>query len=238
MFFYLLLLLACTSTPLTGTIVDGSKRPIEGVSVSILGTECVTQSERNGTYALNCPSRKGAIAFNKEGFIGAQNPFDFTGQDRFELPLQTLIEIPTNAGLYFRKDGKYLQLGAASLVRSSNRKGTEVERTYCLRSEENIPAKIGAGTVSVFAYQWSGWRLFRLDSNRCAYSDTRKSSGRWVVGYREKPTLSMHPLGDRFSTHTAELKPGYYFAANWDGFFVPEKPGADRYTGHWFQVEE
>ena len=77
-----------------------------------------------------------------------------------------------------------------------------------------------------------------MDADRCAYSDTRKSSGRWVVGHRDKPALSMKPLGDAFAVHTAELKPGHYFAANWDGFFVPTEKGADTYSGHWFKVEE
>ena len=238
MFFYLLALFACTSTPLTGKVLDGSGLPVEGVSVSVLSTECVTHSNIDGNYALNCAPMKGTIAFNKKGFIGAQQTFDFSNQERLELTPQTLVQIPPTAGLYIRKDGEYHALGTASLLRHSNHKGKEVQRKYCLQAEKNNPTKIKPGTISIFAYQSQGWRLFRMDADRCAYSDTRKSSGRWVVGHRDKPALSMKPLGDAFAVHTAELKPGHYFAANWDGFFVPTEKGADTYSGHWFKVEE
>ena len=238
MFFYLFALFACADTPLTGEVKDGSGQPIEGVRVSVLGTECVAQSTSNGTFALKCPTKKGTIAFNKKGFIATQQSFDFLGRERFEIRPQTLVEIPPEPGLYIQQEGRYQSLSVASLVRTANRKGKEIQRQYCLQSETDSPTTIKSGAISLFSYQSKGWRLFRMDANRCAYSDTRKSSGRWVVGYRDKPALTMQPLGEAFSSHTAVLKSGHYFVAKWDGFFVPLKQGGDTYQGHWFRVDE
>ncbi len=238
MFFYLMLLFSCSSTPITGTVVDGLGQPILDVSVSVLGTECVTQSGKDGTYVLDCSPNKGTIALNKEGFIGTQFAFDFSVGDAAKLPEQSLIEIPPAAGLFIHADGSYHALTKATLLRTAGRNGKEVERRFCLQSQIQESTTVEPGEVSIFVYQYNGWRLFKLNADRCAYSDKRKASGRWVVGYREKPPVGVTSLGDGFSAHTASLGPGHYFAATWDGFFVATEPNPDVYEGHWFEVKE
>ena len=219
-------------------VVDGLGQPILDVSVSVLGAECVTLSKKNGTYVLDCSPDKGTIALNKQGFVGTQFAFDFSVRGATELPKQTLIEIPPSAGLFTQRDGAYHALTQATLLRTAGRNGKEFERKYCLQSQTQQSTTVDAGPVSIFAYQSDGWRLFKLDTNRCAYSDKRKASGRWVVGYRDKPPVRVTSLGEGFSTHTATLAPGHYFAANWDGFFVATEPNPDVYKGHWFEVKE
>ena len=115
--------------------------------------------------------------------------------------------------------------------------GKTVERTYCLQSGPTKPTLVDSGEVAIFDHQATSWRLFRLDSNRCAYSDTRNASGRWVVGYRDKPTGQIETLSETLSIHKLRLTPGHYFAAHWQGFFVPTQPGETTYSGHWIQVE-
>ena len=176
--------------------------------------------------------------FQKEGFVELDYPFSFSDTDEPRLPPQNLIQIPASPGLFFQTDGTYLALSDASLKRKSIKRDNSTERTYCLQAESRTPTKVQAGAVEIFEYKSTGWRLFRLDANRCAYSDTRKSSGRWVVGYRDKPALQVEAVGDAFSIHTAALEAGHYFVANWEGFFVPAESSNDLYRGHWFQVLE
>ena len=221
-----------------GTVVDGFGKPIPGVNVSLLGTECVTRSEDSGTFTLRCSTDKGTITLDKEGFVSARHTFDFTVYEQTTLPLQTLIEFPPAAGLFIQKDATYRELAAANLLRTASRKGKEIERTYCLQTKTKQPTTIGPGAVSIFAYQTDGWRLFKMDANRCAYSDKRKASGRWVVGHREKPPVTVELVAEDLSTHSATLEVGHYFAAHWDGFFVPTEPNSDEYKGHWFEVRE
>jgi hypothetical protein len=239
MFLFLLpLLFACGTMSLKGDVVDGSGQPVAGVTVQAKDTECSTTTDAMGRFVLECDPGSFVLTFSKAEHIGEQTSVDAPEKMAYPVPTQTLIHIPKETGLYVLNNGQYLAVETGLLERTMRSKGDTLKRAYCLQGGSQQPTKLKQGEIALFDYQATSWRLFRLDADRCAYRDTRNALGRWVVSYRDKPTIKTKTLGEQLVVHRAQLKPGHYFAAHWKGFFSPTDSDVSLYGGHWIQVED
>ena len=238
MFFYLLTgLFSCTGNPLTGQVVDGTGVGIKDVKIQVVDTTCTAQSDHEGTYGLECTPGNWTLRFEKPGFITHQTDINFSNKNVQTIARQTLIGIPNTTGLFFSEKDGYRPLNQALLNRTMQTQKATLERRYCLQSETAKTTVLPRGKVQIYDRQSKPWRLFLLDDDRCAYTDTRNPSGRWAIGYRNKPTLKHRTLDAELSVYSTVLEPGHYFVAHWDGFFVPKESGSTQYSGFWFQIE-
>ena len=237
MFFSLWIGLAgCGDSPLKGQVVNVTGQGIAGVNVQVADSTCATQSDTNGEYTLKCLPSAWTIQFSKEGFVPSQVVFDATKEGAGEIPSQKMIAVPPEQGLFIEKDGAYHSLPTGTLTRSMQKSVGQLERRYCLQTTEKVPMELPT-TMDVYDHGSKPWRLFLLNEDRCAYTDTRSASGRWSVGYRNKPQVRVQELGSNLSLTQADLEPGQYFIAYWDGFFVQTDDDSPQYSGYWFQVE-
>jgi len=110
-------------------------------------------------------------------------------------------------------------------------------RSFCLDQANSEANTVPAGVQGFFDYEHEGWRAFRLNADGCAYKDTKDSSGKYTVHYREKAEFQGKELNRGKSVILMDLKKGQYFIADWKGFFQPA-PGEKRtYTGYWVVAE-
>ncbi len=228
--------IGCGDSPLDGRVVNVTGQGIAGVDIQVADSTCATQSNANGDYTMDCTPEKWTIQFSKEGFIPAQVVFDASQDDANQIPSQKMIALPNEQGLFIEKEGQYRPLSRAALTRSVQKTAGQLERRYCLQPADKAPM-VFLPTMELYDHRANPWRLFALNEDRCAYTDTRSASGRWSVGYRNKPQIQVQELGLDLSLSQARLEPGHYFIAYWDGFFVPTDKDASQYSGHWFQVE-
>lgn len=223
---------------LTGSVVDGSGQPLEGVTVSTTDTRCSTQTDASGQFVLACEPGTFDLTFSKSNHIGSQTQVVAPEKVAYPVPTQTMTKIPESHGLFVLKNGQYEAIQSGTIKRTLRKNGETLQRSYCLQDGTQKPTRMKKGTVTLFDHQASSWRLFRLDADRCAYRDTRNAQGRWVVAYREKPLLKAKTLGKQLVLHRTKLRPGHYFAANWKGFFSPTDTDSSLYDGFWIQVED
>jgi len=237
-FIFLSMLSACSTMSLNGAVKDGAGQPLEGVRVHAAGSSCSTETDATGQFELECTPGVIALTFSKANHIAQETRIDALEKKTYAVPDQTLTRLPESSGLFVLQNGNYVPLQSGALERKMRSQGGALQRDYCLQNGQNKPTKLRAGDISLFDHNAPGWRLFRLDSDRCAYRDTRNARGRWVVTYREKPDIKSEALGKDLVRHRATLTAGHYFAATWKGFFAASETEPSMYGGFWFQVED
>ncbi|SDP76390.1 TonB-linked outer membrane protein, SusC/RagA family [Mucilaginibacter sp. OK268] len=85
------------SFPIKGTVNDEKGKPLPGVSVSVKGTKTGTQTDINGTYALNVPDAGGILVFTFIGYerqevkIGSKTIIDIGLSPRSDLLSEVVV---------------------------------------------------------------------------------------------------------------------------------------------------
>ncbi len=235
---YLLLLTACDPEQINGSVIDGSGQPIDGVSVSIEGTSFETTTNNNGSFSLDFTPGEKSITIHHPNFFDRVLTIDLTDSKSKTLKPTVLVKNPTEDGLFVLHNDALMSLGEGILMRDTQRLGPAKKRRFCLDKEKSKPNAVPAGSTRLADKNARPWRLFKLDGDGCAYRDAKDARGRWVVEYRERPTLGQQRRDDGIALHDVTLGKGEYFIADWAGFFVPEPENEGRYSGRWIRVED
>ena len=229
-------LIGCGDDPITGRVVNANDEGINGVDVRVMDSACSAKTDSDGNYEMKCKPGQWTLNFRKSGFVPSQVVFDAADKKLNQVPVQNMVAIPEDSGLFIKKSGDYQALPDAFLIRSMESRDGKLERHYCLQKTTQEPMILNPN-LKLYDHNSPPWRLFALNGDRCAYSDTRSASGRWSVGYRNKPEIQVTALGANFSLANTKLTPGHYFIAHWDGFFMATETDGSEYRGHWFQVD-
>jgi hypothetical protein len=220
-----------------GELADAEGNSIEGAMVTSVGTQCATTTDSEGRYELTCPPGSHELVMSKQGFLTEALQVNAAERQRYKVGKKMLVAIPEEQGLYLFASGTYQPMKSGQLVRKLSGKGMSKQRAYCLDKTRSEPNPTGSGEALILDNAAAAWRPFRLDSEGCAYRDSRKKRGSWVVDYREKPDLDERKLSGRMKLAQIQLTPGEYFIANWKGFFVAQTEDQQSYGGFWITVE-
>ena len=229
----------CSTTTLSGTVVDASDMPLGGVVVRTeANPECSTTTNDAGTFTLECAPGDLTVLFEHPDHLSVVRTTALTPNDSVELTRTTMHAIPTETGLHILVNNRFEPLPSASLKRTTINNGSAKQRAFCVDSETASPFAAGrAGTVTMLANVPQNWRAFRMDEHGCAYRDAKTAEGHWVIDHQERPALH----ADRKQTGVVltnwDAAGGDYFLADWAGFFVPVASETDTYSGRWIRFD-
>ena len=68
-----------------GKVTDDGKRPLEGVTVQVKGTNTFTASKKDGTFSIVAPSGNATLVFSFVGFREEEVPIDNKGDITFSM---------------------------------------------------------------------------------------------------------------------------------------------------------
>lgn len=228
----------CAEMVIEGELLDAQGNHIEGAMVTSVGTPCAATTDTSGRYELTCPPGSHDLVMSKQGFLTEALQVDAAERRRYKVGKRVLVAIPDEQGLFLFAKDSYLPMKSGLLVRKLSGKGMSKQRAYCLDKKRSEPNTTGPGEALLLDNAAQSWRPFRLDSEGCAYRDSRNKRGSWVVDYREKPESEEHKLTGQMKQARIQLTPGEYFIADWKGFFVSVSKGqVEHYSGYWITVE-
>jgi len=220
-----------------GLVVDAKGQPIEGVNIGTGKTQCDGKTTSNGRFSLRCGSALNGLVFSHSDYFQQTIPLEREQEKHPRVPTTTLVQIPRTDGLFFFKDKRFVDLKDGSLFRTTQQQGQAKRRRYCVDKEASTPNPIKAGMTRFADKNAPPWRLFRLDEAGCAYRDAKDTEGRWVVEYKNRPTLARDAMDDGLVIIEGTLDIGEYFLADWSGFFVPTPTEDAHYSGRWIRVD-
>jgi hypothetical protein len=227
----------CAEMVIEGQLLDAQGNSIEGAMVTSVGTQCAATTDTKGRYELTCPPGSHELVMSKQGFLTEELQVNAAERQRYKVGKKVLVAIPEEQGLFLFANDAYLPMKSGQLVRKLSGEGMSKQRAYCLDKTRSEPNPTGPGEALILDNAATTWRPFRLDSEGCAYRDSRNKRGSWVVDYREKPDLEEHKLTGRMKLARIQLTPGEYFIADWKGFFVSQTEDQQSYGGFWITVE-
>lgn len=199
---------------LTGQVVDGFDRAVEGVDVTIKGTELAAKTDENGQYVIGYNPGKIELTFNKKGYATQTFPLNLRETSESSLPKLTFWKFPESGGVF--------------LVRMEDYKEIEYRSFYSERDDASVsffvkgdPTRIECpenafeeGSVELMLLDYSreepvvvGKSLYRVvDNNRIG--SIVFESGEWGV---EKVDDHYSKVSNRVGLHYIRLSPGRYF---------------------------
>jgi hypothetical protein len=233
------LLGGCSETVIDGRVVDARDMPLAGVNITAAGTVCSTVSDASGAFALECEPGSHTIVVSAAGYTSDEFTQSAPEKEHYDSGSHRLVRIPEHRGLHLFIDSAYTQMKSGRLRRELVEAGPIMHRSVCLDRERSEANTVEAGTHSLFDYEHSGWRPFKLDGNDCAYRDRKDEKHRWSEVYKNKPPYEVQEFNEGRSIVQVDLSPGEYFIADWKGFFVgaDEREERHSYTGYWLHVE-
>ncbi len=229
--------LSCASPRIEGQVVDNAGQGIQGVTVSAEDIAQSVLTDANGRYVMELPPGQQNLTFSHPAYFSQAEALHVAPDEATALPRRTLIKTPDGGGLHVLSGAEVLPLPAARLKRETRTADGSKLRSYCVAGPKSSTASIPAGQAQFVDMSSSSWRLFKLDSDGCAYRDQKDSNGRWVVRYRNKPTVKPIPSQAKAAFAAATLEEGTYFVADWGGFFVPDPEEPDHYTGRLLRID-
>ena len=229
--------ISCASPRIEGQVVDNAGEGIVGVTVSAAeGVEPVRTDEA-GHYEMKLSPGQQVLTFTHPGYFAQSATVNVGPDAATAVPKRALIKTPDGAGLYVLSGTEVLQLTEARLERKTRNFQGSTLRSYCVSGPKGSATSIPAGRTQFVDMTASSWRLFKLDSDGCAYRDAKDADGRWVVQYREKPTVKPSRSQGDAAFAAADLAEGTYFVADWGGFFVSDPEDPDHYTGRLLRID-
>ncbi len=228
---------SCASPRIEGQIVDNAGQGIVGVTISAGKASEPVRTDDAGQYVMKLSPGQQVLTFTHPGYFTQSETVQVAPDAATALPRRALIKTPDGAGLYVLNGAEVLQLPEARLKRKTRQVQGSKLRSYCISGPKGAATSIPAGKTQFVDMTASSWRLFKLDSDGCAYRDARDEDGRWVVQYREKPTVKASPSQGDAAFAAANLAEGTYFVADWGGFFVSDPEEPDHYTGRLLRID-
>lgn len=233
----LLCTFSCASPRVEGYVVDHSGQGIVGVSVAAKAGASVVKTDEAGRYALPLSPGQQTLSFTHPDFFQWSTTVNVAPDAATVLPHRTLIRTPDGTGLYVLSGAEVLPLSPARLKRQTRTVEGSKLRSYCISGPQEASTTIPKGETHFVDMNSSSWRLFKLDSDGCAYRDAKDADGRWVVQYRDKPDVQPNRSPDEAAFSAARLDAGTYFVADWGGFFVSDPDDPEHYTGRLLRIE-
>jgi hypothetical protein len=232
-----LLAMGCQKMAVDGEVVNARGEPLVGASVTAMGTQCQATVNEKGTFALACVPDRHRLVVHLEGYTSEEILIDAQEHKRYDVGKTVLVKIPEAKGLFLFSEKEYVAMKPGRLGRNHEPDGEGYHRSFCLDEARSEANKVSAGVQGFFDYEHEGWKPFRLDADGCAYKDSKDSSGKYTVHYREKAKFQGKQLNRGKSVILMELKKGQYFIADWKGFFQPPPGEKHTYTGYWVVAE-
>jgi len=249
-------LTACGVMAIDGQVIDADGAPIAGATVSAMpattattdaagnvsvdgaGRLCQARSDAEGRFSLECLPNTYDVVVSAEGYTSEDLQVEAPERKRYDLGKQLLVKIPSDKGLFLKQGTAYVEMTPGHLQRTTEKRGAELHRRFCLDADAGGPTELTAGVHAFFDHEHPGWRPFRLDEDGCAHRDTKDAQHRWTVEYREKAAYQTRELNRGRTIALMELPAGDYFIADWKGFFQKstDKTTPDAYTGAWLRV--
>jgi len=217
--------------------VDNAGQGIPGVTITAEGGVAPVVTDTTGRYVLEASSGQRTLTFTHPDFFSHSETVQVASDAATELPQRALIRTPDGTGLYVLSGTEVLPLPAARLKRQTRSVQGSKLRSYCISGPKGTATPVPAGETQFVDMTASPWRLFKLDSDGCAYRDARDPAGRWVVQYRDKPAVVPSHTQSNAAFTAATLAEGTYFVADWGGFFVSDPEDPDHYTGRLLRID-
>ena len=180
-----------------GQVVDNAGQGIQGATVSAEGIAQSVFTDATGRYVMELPPGQQNLTFTHPAYFSQAEAIHVAPDEATALPRRTLIKTPDGDGLHVLSGAEVLPLPAARLKRQTRTADGAKLRSYCIAGPKSSTASIPAGQTQFVDMSSSSWRLFKLDSDGCAYRDEKDSNGRWVVRYRSKPPVKPIPLASQ-----------------------------------------
>lgn len=234
-----LLAAGCSGTSFVGTVTDVSEQPLEGATITVVGTQCQTTVDGDGSFDLPCKPGEHRVAIAQRGFISKEIEVSAQEATEYDLGKHILIRIPEGEGLFVFQGSKYAPMAPSQLQRKLD-KGQS--KAFCLHRESATPNKQNAGRIPLFDKGYDDWRAWKLDEQGCAYRSEREGH-KWQETYAERVSTTERKLEQDKSVVLLEAPAGEYFIADWrNGWFVEDEdpdlpPGDKRYSGFYIVAE-
>lgn len=190
-----------------------------------------------GRYMMELSPGPQKLTFAHPDFFNQTEAIQVAPDEPTVLPRRSLIKTPDGSGLYVLNGAEILPLPSARLKRQTRTVKGSTLRSYCISGPKGSATQIPAGETQFVDMTSSPWRLFKLDSDGCAYRDAKDSDGRWVVQYRDKPAVKPSRTQGEASFAAVTLAEGTYFVADWGGFFVSDPDDPVQYTGRLLRID-
>lgn len=231
--------LGCSTTTLSGVVIDANNQPVNGVVVRTDDSpDCATETKGTGVFQLECPPGDWSLRFEHSAYLSAVRSAQVASGDDATLTPTILRAIPQKTGLHVLVDNRFELLPATTLTRTTRTEGAAKERAFCIDSDALEPTPAArSGLITMIATDPSSWRAFRMDENGCAYRDAKTADGHWVIEHQDRPDLRTNREQRGVWLTTWDATSGDYFLADWAGFFVPLKTDPERYSGRWLRVD-
>lgn len=213
------LLTACgPRAKVAGEVRDGFGSALQGVAVSVPGTQFKAVTDTEGRYEIQYAPGRFQVNFTKDGYLAKTLDFEVVTETEVPAEQVVLIKIPQEAGVYFWGAEDYVSLGSGKLEFSSVEHGFSWDQplrtdTYrvdgefvrvaspsLLRFVDNVPHPMG-----LFALDSEGYIMVRQK----AWLSTKDD----VTPIKE----ATNRLAEGIVERTAELAPGLYAFAQVSG---------------------
>ena len=223
-------LAGCQSVTLVGEVRSDVGAPVAGAVLSSPGCEAVSGAD--GRFRVACEHGTRTFTVSHPDHLSATWPVEPAGRiGEQDLGGVRLATIPLDAGLWLASDAGLLALPAAAFLHTA---GAEEQR-WCIDGAATDPVPVAGRAVRLLDNHAYDWRLYRMDTDGCAYRMRRTGGEAWsfVADRVEVPAALERGPGRGWLE--LSLEPGDYALLEWyDGFLVREE--ADRYRGHWLRV--
>lgn len=224
------LVLAGCSTVATGEVRDATGAPVAGAVVHADGTPgCDAVTDAEGRWRTHCPAGDYTFTVSHPAHLSATVPATVAGPDA---PVKLVVHaIPTEGGVHLLAGDRFVTPGPAPLTRQ----GSESDGwRWCVTGEPD--ARVPAGVIRALDNHVAEWRLFRVDTEGCAYRLARSAGDYWEYEADSPPIARLAPLAEGRDWLEIELTPGRYVVADWlaDGFV----PDGDGVRARWFAVTD
>ena len=233
------LFLACTSTTVTGVVMDAQSDPVPAVDIiADVGDDCRTQTDASGSFFLECPPGDWELTATHQGYLHARRSIAVASGTQQNLEPIRLLKIPSGNELHVLLAGTFIALEQTTLQRSTAVTGNAKARDFCVTPDQSPTITVPASAdVTMLSIAPVDWRPFRMDAEGCAYRDEKTTEGQWVINHQDRPEVRRVPEHTNAIVSRWSANAGDYFVAEWAGFFVPTAPKAQTYSGWWLRVD-
>lgn len=227
----LLALAACARPTVSGTVVDPTGAPLEGATLTLVGTLCQGLTGADGTFSIPCAPGEYELVASLQGWHSAHPEVDATTREDHPVGAVELVPMAPGDGVFHLDGAAWAQAAPGWLGRAGD---DRTSRAYCVLADESPVTEVPRALVLI-EHRAEAWKLLRLDAEGCAQR-LEGREGAWRVTWQEEPEPRTRRLGED-TVHRYALEPGDYALVEWPSGRLradaarSEAAGDKRYVG-------
>lgn len=228
-----MLLLALGCSPVVTGRVESAGKPVAGAVLSVVtGEPCDAVTDSTGAFRTRCASGARTVRVTHPGHLEQIVSWEVSGPGEAQVASVALVAIPTAPGLHLSGEAGFTEVAPGPFVRLGS---ATTGWRWCMDKSLGSPMVVAAGTLRFLDNHDRDWRIYRLDTDACAFRLTATHGGFFEGSGDRVDVQRISPFAPGRDWVEATLPAGDYALADWfaSGFVAD----GDRWRGAWLRVE-